>query len=258
MKYVNDISIIERLLLSKKVDVKATDEQGATALGVAAQRKDTDICLLLIRHKFDLNAANNRGVTALMACNSCGGCPAICESLVAAGANLDMQDHSGDSALMKGVKYGCPEGCSILIDAGADVTLINRDGVTAMEIIGIPVFPGKDSNSSLLRALLQPAVSWARRRDLMLFLYYSEFQLLQRDQLRLRLRATSAGFGSSGLSSKNTAVYPPCTSDIINNNSQHPAPPPPSSSCRLTGTVLPAVELVFSDSDLCRYLTLFL
>lgn len=55
-------------------------------------------------------------------------------ALLSAGANVDAQDHSGNTALMAAAAYNNVRAVRVLLDAGADRTIKNKNGDTALSI----------------------------------------------------------------------------------------------------------------------------
>lgn len=55
-------------------------------------------------------------------------------ALLSAGANVNAQDHKGNTALMAAAAYNNVQAVKVLLDAGADRTVKNKDGETALSI----------------------------------------------------------------------------------------------------------------------------
>ena len=85
--------------------------------------------------KVDVNHQNNKGYTALMKCVILKPylIEDIIEYLIVCGANVNIKDNNGETALMMGVKENIKiKMIKILIDNGADVNLKNNNGKTAL------------------------------------------------------------------------------------------------------------------------------
>ncbi len=79
-----------------------------------------------------LDARKSDGSTALTDA-SFKGHTEIVRALLAAGADVDLQDKNGQwTALIKASAYGHPESVRVLLEAGADVDLQAKDQVTAL------------------------------------------------------------------------------------------------------------------------------
>jgi ankyrin repeat protein len=141
--FTDDYKRIERLLLTKNISLEIKSD----ALGRAADFGNEQLLQLLINHGADVNYVNEQGQTALMLAASMGFF-ALCgndsnltsyrgnvmevRSLIAAGARLDDRDRDGNTALMLAAQYARNDSVKLLLDAGADVRLKNRDGRTAL------------------------------------------------------------------------------------------------------------------------------
>jgi hypothetical protein len=69
--------------------------------------------------------------------------------LVKAGANVDMQDEDGDSAVIFATLYNEPEALKELVAAGANLNLRNQEGLTALMISARGTIHDKDTDEPL-------------------------------------------------------------------------------------------------------------
>jgi uncharacterized protein len=107
-------------LLQQRVDVNATQPDGATALSWAAYRDDLDTADLLIAAGAHVNAANDYAATPLMlACAN--GSARMVEKLLKAGANPSAASWTGETVLMTCAQTGNVETVKSLLARGADV-----------------------------------------------------------------------------------------------------------------------------------------
>jgi ankyrin repeat protein len=121
-----------RSLLSAKVDVNASQADGATALHWAAHWDDLEAAELLISAGADVNAANEYGVTPLaLACINRN--TAMVEKLLRARANPNAPQLTGETALMTCARTGTVDAVKLLLEFGADVNAKeNHKGQTAL------------------------------------------------------------------------------------------------------------------------------
>ena len=109
-----------RALLKQRVDVNATQGDGATPLHWAAHRDDLVIADLLIRAGARANVADDLGTTPLhLACTNRSG--AMVERLLSADASATATLPSGETALMTCARAGDPRAVKALLAHGADV-----------------------------------------------------------------------------------------------------------------------------------------
>ena len=109
-----------RELLKQRVDVNASQGDGATALHWAAHRDDLAIADLLIRARARTNVANDLGTTPLhLACTN-RSAPMV-ERLLAAGADASAALLSGETVLMTCARVGDAGAVKALLTHGANV-----------------------------------------------------------------------------------------------------------------------------------------
>lgn len=120
----------EALLNGAKVNSrdKATQE---TALECAARNGNREILQLLIRSGADVNLVDNVGQTALMQIGEQATSDIVWD-LINAGAKVNLADHDGDTALTEAASSNDSDVVKTLLDAGAQVNQQNNDGQTAL------------------------------------------------------------------------------------------------------------------------------
>jgi len=117
--------------LDAKGDVNAKDEEGGTALGVAAIVGHTEIVELLLKANADVNMDVMGGNTALMF--ACGyGHTEIVERLLNAEADVNAKVVGGGTALMIAAGNGNMEILQLLIKGKADIKAQTNHGETAL------------------------------------------------------------------------------------------------------------------------------
>jgi ankyrin repeat protein len=109
-----------RALLRERVDVNASQPDGATALHWAAHRDDVTTAELLIRAGARANVANDLGVTPLfLACTNRSA--SMVKKLLVAGANPNATLVRGQTVLMECARTGDVGAVTALLAAGAQV-----------------------------------------------------------------------------------------------------------------------------------------
>ena len=114
---------LEALLArSEEVEVDAADERGYTALVLAAQGGHVEAIEALVAQGAEVNVADKAGNTALMTAvffSLRGGHVKAIEALVAKGAEVNAADENGDTALSLTRDNGHEEAAEALEAAGA-------------------------------------------------------------------------------------------------------------------------------------------
>ena len=123
-------------LISAGVDLAVQDSEGSTALALAVRKQHANRVKYLIEHMSAemLNLRDIGGRTALMlaASRSKENHFLSLQHLVAAGADLDLKDREGHSALVLALEHSSAEAVSLLLENGADVNTMNNSGVTPL------------------------------------------------------------------------------------------------------------------------------
>jgi uncharacterized protein len=171
---------VVRALLDQKVDVKARQGDGATALHWAVRWDDLETADLLIRAGSDVNAQNDLGITplslactnrsaamvqrllqaganpnavqkngetVLMTCASTGGIDAV-KSLLSHGTDVNVREGRGQTALMWAVAEKHPDVAAVLVEKGADVSARSDGGFTPL------LFAAQQGDTESARKLL--------------------------------------------------------------------------------------------------------
>ena len=138
-----------RLLLASHADVRAAQDDGATALHWAAQWDDPETAGLLIQAGADPNAANVLMVTPLaLACLN--GSSTMVAKLLTGGARPGTGTASGETPLMTCARTGSAEAVRLLLENGADVNAKeNTHDQTAL------MWAAAERHSDVVRILLQ-------------------------------------------------------------------------------------------------------
>jgi len=108
-----------RALISRKVDVNATEVDGSTALLLAVDANDEPTARLLLAAGARATAATRYGVTPL-ALAARNGSPGVIEALVKAGADPNAASPEGETALMTVTRSGSLAAVQKLLSLGAN------------------------------------------------------------------------------------------------------------------------------------------
>ena len=128
--------IVKNFAQYKKIEFKKYDEINKPLFDELSKPSfeiDFKLVLELIKNGADLNLQNNAGLTALMMAAYINKTE-IAKALIAAGADLNLQDKFGKTALMRAARWGHTEIVKALIDAHADLNLQDNNGDTALDI----------------------------------------------------------------------------------------------------------------------------
>lgn len=140
-KNVDDMRIID-FLIQTGIDINIKNKYERTALHLAASAQKPNTIKVLIQAGADINAKTNDGDTPLIvAVNTLVAKYETAEQLVKLGANLNLQNKKGMTALMGACKKVTIDSIiKLLLDFNADATLEDETGRTALEYL--------DSNKS--------------------------------------------------------------------------------------------------------------
>ena len=122
------------------VDIDQPDDDGVTCLMRAV--KDTELCRVLIEH----------------------------------GANVDLQDNEGDTAVHYAIEFGERETVTLLLERGADPNIRNRRGDDALQAASLQ---GSLNMVQQLIAMLQPPISRQVESYQLVGVYYAELGQLE-------------------------------------------------------------------------------
>jgi hypothetical protein len=147
-----------RILLAEGVDVNVVDgSTNSTALGEAVAAGNLELVQTLLDAGADANLRNSAGQTALMRLDD-DGTVEIVLALIDAGAKVNLKDEDGDSALTVAAAEEKPDVLQALLDAGAKVNAKNKEGKTALMIAA------ENGNVENVKALLLAGAD-VRRKD---------------------------------------------------------------------------------------------
>ena len=121
------LSAVESLI-DANADLEKPDKELKTALMRATERGATEIVKALSRRMANLNQQDFNGSTALMKASEYR----VAAVLIGAGADLDIQDEDGKTALMLVVQRGRADLLPMFIEAKADLNKQDNNGHTAL------------------------------------------------------------------------------------------------------------------------------
>lgn len=111
----------------KEADINSRNQNGDTALSIAAYDGQKDVVGQLIAKGADVNTRNNYGATPLhLAINT--GHTDVVELLVAKGADVNAKDSIGQTPLYTAAGKGSLDVVKLMIDKGADINNKGNDG----------------------------------------------------------------------------------------------------------------------------------
>jgi uncharacterized protein len=131
---IGDTASVKKMLKADPSLAKAADDMGFTALHNAVGEDYPQLVKLLIEAGADVSAANDEGMTPLHIAQ----CASAVKALIAAGADVNARAQGGMTPLIvqsaEGYDTGSLESMEALLKAGANPNLQDDDGQTAMDI----------------------------------------------------------------------------------------------------------------------------
>ena len=151
---------IAKLLVENGADVNArSTEFGQAPIVLAMQFGYQDIAMYLLDNGTSIDGCDVLGISHLNWAISANDL-AICRELINCGADVNIQDVNGFTALFEAAKssINAKEKIDLLINAGADIHIKNNSGETALDIITVPIFeddPVYMENARILRQYMK-------------------------------------------------------------------------------------------------------
>ena len=152
------------LFLAAGMDANAAiDQEGNTALMVAANNGRAEVVDELVQAGANVNVTNRQGVSALMRAATREDV-ALVRKLIAAKADLNHKDSRGETALSFAAARGRRETVTLLLDSGAQPEAIDRAFVAAAEsgepeiarlLLGRGADVQKTGGEALVKAIVQ-------------------------------------------------------------------------------------------------------
>ncbi|KRX26531.1 KN motif and ankyrin repeat domain-containing protein 2 [Trichinella nelsoni] len=169
-----NFEIVSLLLDSQVCDLNKANKAGYTAVMLAALtplRSDRDrMVLQRLFHMGNVNVkATQHGQTALMLAVSQNKLESV-KLLLEAGANVNLQDEDGSTALMCAAEHGHKDVVRLLLDVPEiDATMVDQDGSTALSVA---VDNGHKNIGVLIYAHLNYGRKSSQRAKLCIFSYF--------------------------------------------------------------------------------------
>jgi len=136
---------VVRILIDKKANIEAIDENGQTVLMFAVNKGNVSIISLLLDSGVNIESADQFGDTVLMKAASAGNFDVV-KLLLDYHANINVVNEFGHTALMYAIKNKKIDVIELLIDKGANPYLESKVGLNAFD---------HAENDSKMFALLQ-------------------------------------------------------------------------------------------------------
>jgi hypothetical protein len=126
----NNVSLVE-YLLEKDVSMEALNNDGNTAIIIAAKKGHKECLSLLLEKGTNIEAKNKYGDAALIQAAKYGNKECL-SLLLEKGANAETKNNDGDTALFFAGYHGYKECVSLLLEKMANVNAKNNNGDTAL------------------------------------------------------------------------------------------------------------------------------
>jgi RNA polymerase sigma factor (sigma-70 family) len=135
--WLNDAETVQ-ILLDRGAKVDAADDRGQTALHMAVEW-GAGITKLLVDKGADVNARTKSGATPLMLAAAGnqpeGAQPEVVRMLLEKKADVNARDDAGRTPLMYAAENGRLENAKLLLSEGADVRRKDKQGHTALDLV---------------------------------------------------------------------------------------------------------------------------
>ncbi|KAJ5430099.1 hypothetical protein N7491_007115 [Penicillium cf. griseofulvum] len=123
------------LLLNSKANINATCKDGQTVLHIAAEQGHRKLIRFLLHRRVKSRTANQKGETALQLAIGTTHDEATIPVLIKSRFDMDVQNTlTGNTALHRAVELRRPRILAFLLEKGANMNVLNRDGLTALQL----------------------------------------------------------------------------------------------------------------------------
>lgn len=121
-----------RQFIKEGANIDALDKNGENLLMAAAESQTPRLLNYLTPQYFFIDTADRAGKTALMYSTQKG--TKALQWLINKGADLDLRDANGDTALMHAIKNNNNSAALLLLREGADITAVNKQNKNALQL----------------------------------------------------------------------------------------------------------------------------
>ena len=147
-------------LIEAGADPEATDKRGRTALMSAVQSRKAAAVRTVIENGVDVNARDQLQNTALLWASGHFGDADVVQTLLSAGAEVNVADTNGMTSLMAAARWGDTKRIDLLVKAGADVGARDNNGLNALDYAR-----RRGNNAQDTVKMLQPLIEGAAKAD---------------------------------------------------------------------------------------------
>ena len=157
MKFISKVIMSSVLLLTLVAGTAQADTTDVVKDNILEAIQNIDIVSLnvLLAEGADINAADEKGNTALMLASRIGN-PRIVKIILAHNPDLNRQNNKGYTALMIASEQGQAHIVEELLKQDVDTTLKNMDGFTAAELA---IRNGQPNTADLLQGRTQKVIT---------------------------------------------------------------------------------------------------
>lgn len=120
------------ILCARGCSLSTMDSTGLTPLHLAASKGYTDIVLVLLNYRAQVNTPSTRGGNTPLQFAAASNHHQVVQHLVEQGADVNQQNLKGMTSLMNAANRGHLKTVKTLVEHGADLDIVDNDGNTAL------------------------------------------------------------------------------------------------------------------------------
>lgn len=151
---------ITELLLKSGADIDSQDKDGLTALQIAAKAASQSVVEILLAHGADVEIQDNKGWTVLHHASWHDESSSIVKLLLAKGGDTEAKNEEAETPLIIAIRYGSLGTVKALIEHGADMAARDRRGRSILSLIMIPPpwLPADYHQQSMITLIMTPSL----------------------------------------------------------------------------------------------------